>query len=74
MSNELDIKELREDLGESQQVFADRFAVTQSTVSLWEKNGAPTRGVVRKYLDQLRRETGKPEQQEHQTTEPEPAE
>jgi DNA-binding transcriptional regulator YiaG len=53
MNNELNIRKLRETLGESQAKFAERFSVTQTAVSLWERFGPPKRGLVRRELDRL---------------------
>ena len=52
-----EIRKLREDLGESQEVFGARFGVTQTAVSLWETKGPPTRGPVPTMLSALRIET-----------------
>lgn len=57
MSTELDVKALREDLGESQEVFGQRFKVTQTAVLRWEKGSPPKRGLVRERLDALRKAT-----------------
>jgi|TARA_R100000306_G_scaffold61182_2_gene63091 DNA-binding transcriptional regulator YiaG len=54
MTQPLDVLQLRMNLGESQEAFAARFYVSQSAVSLWEKNGPPTRGPIRRMLDELR--------------------
>ena len=54
MDNALDVKALREDLGESQEVFGLRFKVTQTAVLRWEKGSPPRRGLVREKLDALR--------------------
>jgi len=40
----LDIKAVRERLGESQEKFAERFGVDQCTISRWETDGLPDRG------------------------------
>lgn len=58
MDTELDIAQLRADLdNESQEAFGNRFGVSQGAVSKWEKNGPPTRGLVRRALDDLRAST-----------------
>lgn len=57
MSTELDVKALRDDLGESQEVFGQRFKVTQTAVSCWENGSPPKRGLVRDRLDELRAAT-----------------
>lgn len=57
MDTELDVKALREDLGESQEVFGLRFKVTQTAVLRWEKGSPPKRGLVRERLDALRATT-----------------
>lgn len=44
------IKTLREQLGESQAVFAQRFKVNQATVSYWENNQADPPGEVTWWL------------------------
>lgn len=63
MLTDLNVRELRDDLGESQQVFAARFGVTQTAVSLWEKKGPPTRGLVRQRLESLRKGTSRKAEQ-----------
>jgi len=54
MSNEINIvRAIRDQLGETQEVFSRRFDVTSLTISLWERHGPPDRGPVRKMLRQL---------------------
>lgn len=55
--SDLNVRQLRDDLGESQQAFATRFGVTQTAVSLWETKGPPSRGLVRRMLEDLRKRT-----------------
>lgn len=57
MNTQLDVKALRNDLGESQETFGKRFGVTQTAVLRWEKGGAPTRGLVADALKKLRTKT-----------------
>jgi DNA-binding transcriptional regulator YiaG len=44
------LKKVRGDLGESQTTFAERFGVDQATVSRWETEGPPDRGVAAKLI------------------------
>lgn len=48
---EMDIKTVRETLGESQARFGERFGVDQSTVHRWETEGLPKRGVARHAIE-----------------------
>lgn len=57
MITTLDVKTLREDLGESQGKFGSRFGVTQGAVSRWETDGPPQRGLVAVALAKLRART-----------------
>lgn len=57
MSTTLDVKALRNDLGESQETFGKRFGVTQTAVLRWEKGNAPKRGLVADALKKLRART-----------------
>jgi transcriptional regulator with XRE-family HTH domain len=57
MDTILDVKALRNDLGESQEAFGKRFGVTQTAVLRWEKGGAPKRGLVAEALKKLRSKT-----------------
>lgn len=41
-----DIQQARLDLKESQEVFAARFGVDQSTIHRWESSGIPVRGAA----------------------------
>ena len=47
------IRRLRDQLGESQQAFAKRFDLDQSTISDWENHGPPSTGPARVMLRQL---------------------
>lgn len=40
-------------LGESQTTFADRFGVDQATISRWETEGPPERGVAAKLIERV---------------------
>ena len=51
--SEVDIRALRERLGESQAAFGDRFGVDQSTIHRWETKGCPRRGPARRMIDDL---------------------
>jgi DNA-binding transcriptional regulator YiaG len=41
------IRATREQLGENQAKFAKRFGVNQCTISRWETEGLPTKGVAK---------------------------
>ena len=56
--SELDLKSLRERVGESQAEFGLRFGVDQSTIHRWETRGAPKRGPARIVIDRLIAEIG----------------
>ncbi|MGJ4888907.1 helix-turn-helix domain-containing protein [Bradyrhizobium sp. HKCCYLRH3099] len=45
------IRQAREQVGESQAAFAQRFGVDQSTVHRWETDGPPARGAARRMLE-----------------------
>lgn len=47
------VKAVRERLGESQESFARRFGVNQSTVQRWETRGLPNSGTARIAVEQL---------------------
>jgi DNA-binding transcriptional regulator YiaG len=47
------VKSVREDLGESQAAFGERFGVDQSTVHRWEKEGLPERGVAKRAVEKF---------------------
>lgn len=47
------LKEVRTRLGESQTTFAERFGVDQATVSRWETEGPPDRGLAAKLLERV---------------------
>lgn len=47
MSNDFDVKSLRERMGVSQGELAKRFGVNQATISRWEKFGLPDSGPAR---------------------------
>ncbi len=49
----VDVKTIRESLGESQSAFGERFGVDQSTVHRWEKEGLPERGAARHAVENL---------------------
>jgi DNA-binding transcriptional regulator YiaG len=40
-------------LGESQTTFAGRFGVDQATISRWETEGPPERGVAAKLIERV---------------------
>lgn len=44
------LKKIRGDLRESQTTFAERFGVDQATVSRWESEGPPDRGMAAKLI------------------------
>lgn len=44
------LKKIRGDLSESQTTFAERFGVDQATVSRWESEGPPDRGMAAKLI------------------------
>lgn len=47
------LKKVRIDLGESQTTFAGRFGVDQATVSRWETEGPPDRGMAAKLIERV---------------------
>lgn len=47
------LKKVRSDLGESQTTFAERFGVDQATVSRWETEGPPDRGMAAKLIERV---------------------
>lgn len=49
----IDIRSLRELLGENQTDFALRFGVDQSTIARWEARGIPRRGAARASIEWL---------------------
>jgi len=53
MSEEIDVKSIRERLGESQAQFAKRFEVTQNAVWFWEHRGVPKNKLFRRELMRL---------------------
>ena len=55
MDENRDVRTLRQKLGLSQQQMAGRFYVDQSTVSDWERNGLPNRGLVIERFDELQK-------------------
>ena len=59
--HERDVKALRKRLGLSQADFAKEFFVDQSTISIWERDGLPDRGLVTKAFDDLARLAAKKE-------------
>lgn len=52
------VKAARVGLGESQEAFAKRFGVDQSTVHRWETAGPPSRGTAGKMLELVLGEVG----------------
>ncbi len=44
------LKKIRNDLRESQTTFAERFGVDQATVSRWETESPPDRGMAAKMI------------------------
>ncbi len=50
------VKDARERLGESQEQFAERFHVDQTTVHRWETKGVPDRGTARVAIENLLRQ------------------
>lgn len=50
---DMDVKSIRKALGESQEVFGDRFGVNQTTVHRWETKGIPARGTARTAIHRL---------------------
>lgn len=61
---QIDVRSVRESLGESQTAFAERFGVDQSTVHRWETEGLPERGVARHAVEKLLQELMPPSEQE----------
>jgi putative transcriptional regulator len=53
MENDLDIKSLRESLGQTQAEFAANLGVDQGTVSNWEKRKTKPSGPARKIMRTL---------------------
>jgi len=51
--SEIDVKALREHLGETQAEFAGRFGVDQGTVSNWETRKSRPSGPARKLMGML---------------------
>lgn len=47
------IRQAREQLGESQAEFGRRFGVDQSTVHRWETDGLPNRGTARMFVERF---------------------
>lgn len=43
----MDVKKIRESLGETQEEFARRIGVDQGTISRWETAGVPSTGAAR---------------------------
>jgi len=50
-TNITNIRDVRDQLAMSQADFAAKLGVDQSTISLWEKNGPPKRGLIRAALE-----------------------
>lgn len=55
------VKSARERLGESQEAFAKRFGVDQSTVHRWETDGVPQRGTTPMAVERVLAELRSPE-------------
>lgn len=55
MDTNRDVRTLRQKLGLSQQQLAERFYVDQSTISDWERNGLPKRGLVIERFDDIQK-------------------
>jgi DNA-binding transcriptional regulator YiaG len=47
------IRSAREKLGESQEDFAKRFGVDQTTLSRWETMGVPARGTSKRLVERV---------------------
>lgn len=58
MRLEVQLKDIRQRLRESQATFAKRFGVDQSTIHRWETKGIPVHGAARKVVERFVRETG----------------
>lgn len=56
--SKIDLRTIREGLGESQEAFALRFGVDQSTIARWETRGVPRRGAARALIERLSEEIG----------------
>lgn len=54
---QIDVRSVRESLGESQARFAERLGVNQTTVHRWEKNGLPRHGAARRAVEKLAEDT-----------------
>lgn len=52
----IDVKSVRESLGESQARFAERLGVNQVTIHRWEKKGLPKYGTARHAVEKLKAE------------------
>lgn len=49
-TSKLDVKRIREDLGMTQEVFADTFAIPLSTLKKWETKNREPEGPTKAYL------------------------
>lgn len=58
MEQEIDIKEIRVQLGMTQTALAEALGVDQGTVSNWERAAHVPRGPARKLLERLRSDAG----------------
>jgi putative transcriptional regulator len=54
--DEIDVKQIREELGMSQSEFAEHFGFSVRTLQEWEQGRSEPRGVARNFLIVLRRE------------------
>lgn len=52
------VKSARERLGETQEAFARRFGVDQSTVHRWETDGPPERGTAGMMIERVLTDLG----------------
>ncbi len=49
----IDLKAIRKSLGETQDTFAKRFGVNQSTLQRWEVEGLPEHGTARLAVERV---------------------
>lgn len=52
------LRATRARLGESQTTFAERFGADQATISRWETEGPPDRGMAAKLIERVMGELG----------------
>jgi DNA-binding transcriptional regulator YiaG len=57
----IDLKAIRDRLGESQDEFGRRFGVDQGTISRWETSGIPKRGAARSLIERVVADIPQPE-------------